>query len=164
LGKVMRDQGLLASDKINFFTIRQWLYDNPARAFDLMEENPSYIFFKIRNEPAVGAAGVQLTPRRSIAIDSRYIPYGLPLYLEVELPPLPNQQPAAFNRLMIAQDTGGAIRGPVRGDIFFGPGDEAEFLAGYMKNRGVYTLLVPKEAAGQLTSVISLSRLPSLSW
>ena len=165
LGKVMRDQGLLPPDQINFFTIRQWLYDNPSRAFALMEENPSYIFFKIRKEPAVGAAGVQLTPSRSIAIDSRYIPYGLPLYLEVELPALPNKQPTAFNRLMIAQDTGGAIRGPVRGDIFFGPGDEAEYLAGYMKNRGVYTLLVPKEAAGQLTSTLpSLGGLTNFSW
>jgi membrane-bound lytic murein transglycosylase A len=150
LGKVMRDRSLLPSDQINFFTIRQWLYENPREAFALMEENPSYIFFKLRDVPAVGAAGVKLTPQRSLAIDSRYIPYGLPLFLTVDLPAQPGQPPVRLSQLMVAQDTGGAIRGPVRGDIFFGPGLEAEYMAGYMKNRGIYTLLVPKEAAGSL--------------
>jgi membrane-bound lytic murein transglycosylase A len=151
LGKVMRDEGLLAPDQVNFFTIRQWLYQNPQRAFDLMQRNPSYVFFKLRDKPgAIGAAGAALTPQRSLAVDSRYIPYGLPLFLETELPAQPLQQPLAFHRLVIAQDTGGAIKGPVRGDIFFGPGDEAEYLAGYMKGKGIYSLLVPKEIAYQL--------------
>jgi len=150
LGKIMGDEGYLPKDQINFFTIRQWLYDHPREAIALMERNPSYIFFKVRDRAAVGAAGVELTARRSIAIDSSYIPYGLPVFMETELPALPQKTPANFNRLMIAQDTGGAIRGPVRADIFFGPGDEAEYMAGHMKNRGVYTLLVPKEIANSL--------------
>lgn len=150
LGKVMGDEGYLPKDQINFFTIRQWLYDHPRQAMELMERNPSYVFFKQRDKPAVGAAGVQLTPQRSIAVDPKYIPYGLPVFMEAELPALPGKTPMPFQRLMIAQDTGGAIRGPVRADIFFGPGEEAEYFAGYMKGRGVYNLLVPKEIADSL--------------
>lgn len=151
LGKVMGEQGLLPKDQINFFTIRQWLYQHRAEAFRLMEKNPSYVFFEKRSKPgAIGAIGAVLTPMRSLAVDSRYIPYGLPLYIETELPAYPQQQPAPLRRLMTAQDTGGAIRSPVRADIFFGTGDEAEYLAGYMAKKGVYTLLVPKEITYQV--------------
>jgi membrane-bound lytic murein transglycosylase A len=148
IGKIAADEGLIDKEQINFFTLRQWLYQHPDRAFALMEKNPSYVFFKIAREPgAVGAVGAVLTPGRSLAVDSAYIPYGLPLYLETELPPEPERQPIPLKRLMVAQDTGGAIKGPVRADIFFGSGDEAEYLAGYMAKKGVYTLLVPKEIA-----------------
>lgn len=150
LGKIMGDEGLLPKDQINFFSIRDWMYRHPGQAIALMERNPSYIFFKIRSEPAVGAVGVPLIPRRAIAIDPRYIPYGLPVFMETALPGINGAPQTEFRRLMVAQDTGGAIRGPVRADIFFGPGDEAEYLAGYMKNRGVYSLLVPNEIADRL--------------
>lgn len=152
VGKIMAEENLLPKDQINFFTIRQWMYKNPDRAFALMERNPSYVFFKVREEAgAVGAAGAVLTPQRSLAIDSSYIPYGLPIYLETELPPEPQREPTPFKRLMVAQDTGGAIKSPVRGDIFFGTGDEAEYMAGYMARKGVYSLLVPREIAGQIS-------------
>ena len=148
LGKVMGDEGVLPKDGINFFTLRQWLYDHPQRAFEMMERNPSYVFFKRLDQPgAVGAVGSVLVPKRSLAVDNNYIPYGLPLYLETDLPVLNSPSSTPFNRIMIAQDTGGAIRGPVRGDVFFGPGEEAEYLAGYMKGHGVYSLLVPRELA-----------------
>ncbi|NBX02867.1 MAG: murein transglycosylase [Alphaproteobacteria bacterium] len=151
LGKIMGDENLLPKDKINFFTIRQWLYDNPTKAIELMSRNPSYVFFKAMDrEGAVGAVGVVLTPRRSIAIDSKYIPYGLPVFMETTLPASQTAPESEFNRTMVAQDTGGAIRGPVRADIFFGVGETAEYMAGYMKGRGTYNLLVPKEAASQL--------------
>jgi membrane-bound lytic murein transglycosylase A len=151
IGKIMGDEGLLPKDQINFFTIRQWMYKNPDRAFDLMERNPSYVFFKVIDQPgAVGAIGAVLTPTRSLAVDSQYISYGLPIYLETELPPEPDRQPTPFKHLMVAQDTGGAIKGPVRADIFFGTGDEAEYMAGYMARKGVYTLLVPNEIVGQM--------------
>jgi membrane-bound lytic murein transglycosylase A len=152
IGKIMGDEGLLPKDQINFFTIRQWMYQHPDRAFALMERNPSYVFFKVVDRPsAVGAVDAVLTPARSLAVDSTYIPYGLPVYLETELPPEPERDPTPFKHLMVAQDTGGAIKGPVRADIFFGTGDEAEYMAGYMARKGVYTLLVPKEIAGQIT-------------
>jgi membrane-bound lytic murein transglycosylase A len=150
LGKIMGDEGYLPKDNINFFTIRQWLYENPKQAILLMQRNPSYVFFQIINKPVVvGAIGAPLTPKRSIAIDKKYIPYGLPVYMETDLPK-DGGGSTVFNRLMIAQDTGGAIRSPVRADIFFGAGYDAEYLAGNMKNRGVYSLLVPKEITSQM--------------
>ncbi len=149
LGKIMGDEGYLPKDSINFFTIRQWLYEHPKQAMQLMQRNPSYVFFRIVDKPVVvGAIGAPLTPQRSIAVDYNYIPYGLPLYMETELPTSRGTVP--FRRLLVAQDTGGAIRSPVRADIFFGAGDEAEYLAGYMKNRGVYSMLVPREITSQL--------------
>lgn len=152
IGKIMGDEGLLPKDGINFFTIRQWLYEHPDQAQQLMERNPSYVFFRVLDQAGpVGAVGTVLVPQRSLAVDSKHIPYGLPLYLETALPAMIGQfTPQPFNRLMVAQDTGGAIRGPVRGDIFFGGGQDAEYLAGFMKGRGVYTLLVPREIEGQL--------------
>lgn len=152
IGKVMGDEGILPKDQINFFTIRQWLYDNPKRAFSVMERNPSFVFFKKSDKKgAVGAVGVELTPRRSVAIDSKHIPYGLPVFISTELPSATSGgagQP--FKATLIAQDTGGAIRSPVRGDIFFGVGMTAEYMAGNMKGRGTYELLVPREVAYQL--------------
>ncbi len=151
IGKLMRDENLLDKDNINFFTIRQWLYKNRDQAFPMMQRNPSYVFFrKVEGEGPIGSVGVPVTPQRTLAVDSKYIPYGLPLYLETELPAEPQRDPVIFNRIVIAQDTGGAIRGPVRGDVFFGAGDMAEYYAGYMKSKGSYSLLVPKEAAAQL--------------
>lgn len=146
LGKIMADEGLMPKDGINFFTLRQWLYDHPDQAFEMMQRNPSYVFFKKQdNTEIVGSIGAPLTPRRSLAVDFRHIPYGLPLYLEATLPAMPGAPEQPFQRILIAQDTGGAIRKPVRGDVFFGHGQEAEYLAGYMKQRGRYALLVPKE-------------------
>lgn len=151
LGKIMAEENILPKDQINFFTIRQWLYTHREEAFAMMQRNPSYVFFKLRDKPgAIGAAGAVLTPQRSLAVDSRYIPYGLPVFMETKLPPEPERLPIKFHRTVIAQDTGGAIKGPVRGDIFFGAGDQAEYFAGYMKGRGIYSLLVPREIAGQL--------------
>jgi membrane-bound lytic murein transglycosylase A len=150
IGKIAGDEGFLPKGGVNFFSLRQWMYQNPDQAFSLMERNASYVFFRITQASgAIGAAGAVLTPMRSLAVDSRYIPYGLPVYLETELPAEPQRSPEPFRRLMVAQDTGGAIRGPVRGDIFFGNGDAAEYFAGYMAGRGVYSLLVPKEITEQ---------------
>lgn len=151
LGKIFGDENILPKDQINFFTLRKWLYDHPKQAFAMMQRNPSFVFFKIlEKEKVVGSIGAELTPWRSLAVDRRFIPYGLPLFLETELPALPGATPALFHRIMVAQDTGGAIKGPVRGDIFFGSGDSAEYMAGYMKGRGSYSLLVPNEVAHQL--------------
>ena len=149
LGKIMGDEGYLPKDGVNFFTIREWLYKHPSQAANLMERNPSYVFFKKIDKPeVVGAIGAPLTAKRSIAVDNAYIPYGLPVYMETEIPTGHSAKP--FQHIMVAQDTGGAIKSPVRADIFFGAGDEAEFLAGYMKGHGVYNLLVPKEITSQM--------------
>lgn len=145
LGKIMVDEGLLEKGKVNFFTIRQWLYDHKDQAMAMMQRNPSYVFFKHQDSlDVVGAIAAPLTPKRSLAVDTRYIPYGLPLYLDTSLPDLPGVPSHPFQRILIAQDTGGAIKKPVRGDVFFGHGQEAEYLAGFMKQKGRYALLLPK--------------------
>jgi membrane-bound lytic murein transglycosylase A len=111
-----------------------------------MNRNTRYIFFR-RLDPSetedgpVGAQGVSLTPGRSLAVDPRYIPLGAPIWLDTKDPDgLPIQ------RLMIAQDVGAAITGPVRGDVFWGAGEEAFLKAGRMKSAGEYFVFIPKSA------------------
>jgi membrane-bound lytic murein transglycosylase A len=105
-----------------------------------MDANPSYIFFRERDaRGAVGALGIPLTATRSIAVDPRYTGLGSPVWLDTTLP---GGMP--YRRLMFAQDTGGAIRGPVRADVFFGGGDDAERHAGTMNQSGKMIVLVPK--------------------
>lgn len=140
LGKCMIDQGLLQKENLSAESIKAWLRTHPKEAEGMMEQNPSYVFFKaVKGEGPIGAQGVPLTARRSLAIDHRFIPYGAPLWLNVPL----TETGASFQHLMIAQDTGGAIRGPVRGDIFFGRGKEAMRYAGTQNNKGSYTILLP---------------------
>ena len=156
IGKFMREENLLEKDNINFFTIRQWLYKNRDQAFEMMQRNPSYVFFrKIEGDGPIGSVGVPVTRERTLAVDSKYIPYGLPLYLETELPAEPQREPVAFNRIMIAQDTGGAIRGPVRGDVFFGSGDMAEYYAGYMKSKGSYSFACSQRGGSTAATIMS---------
>jgi membrane-bound lytic murein transglycosylase A len=101
-----------------------------------MDENPSYVFFReIEGDGPLGSEGVVLTPGRSLAVDRRFVPLGVPVFLDAG---------DGIQRLMVAQDTGGAISGPVRGDVFWGTGAEAEARAGPMKARGRYFLLLPK--------------------
>ena len=111
-------------------------------AAEIMNTNRSYVFFKTMDGGGPeGGEGVALTPLRSLAIDRSRIPYGVPLWLDID-EPVPDAAP--LRRLMMTQDTGGAIRGPVRGDVFWGFGHEAEDKAGKMKAPGRYWLLLPK--------------------
>jgi membrane-bound lytic murein transglycosylase A len=119
-----------------------------------MAVNASYVFFRRLEGPGpLGSLGVALTPGRSLAVDRTFLPLGAPLWLDAEAPLVPDQVPEGaeapegatpLRRLMVAQDTGGAIRGPVRGDVFWGPGDRAEILAGHMKHPGRLWLLLPR--------------------
>ncbi len=139
IGRALADFGAI-NRPVTMQSIREWLSQNPDRAADVMNLNPSYVFFKILKTTApLGAAGVALTPRRSLAVDSAYIPLGLPLWLETE-----TGSCEPLRQLMVAQDTGGAIKGPVRGDVFWGFGPQAEAEAGAMQSRGTYALLLPK--------------------
>ena len=115
---------------------------NPQEAIEVMDTNKSYVFFRVlEKEGPEGGEGVVLTPERSMAIDHSKIPYGVPLWVDIA-PPV--EGTGQINRLVMAQDTGGAIRGAVRGDMFWGYGERAELMAGPMKSRGRYWLLLPR--------------------
>ncbi|MBT5433127.1 MAG: MltA domain-containing protein [Alphaproteobacteria bacterium] len=148
IGRLLIDREEIAREDISLQTIRDWLHANPDQAFDVMETNPSYIFFHELDGPGpLGAQGVPLTPGRSLAVDKEFLAYGAPVWLSTHLP---DGQP--WNRLMIAQDTGGAINGPVRGDIFFGGGDWAEWMAGHMKGEGRTWILLPHLLSSDLVA------------
>ena len=144
IGKVLIAMGELEQEEVTLFTIRDWLKANPKQLNEVLAKNPSYIFFELRDADAkgpVGSLNVTLTPRRSIAVDRNVIPLGAPVWLQTTLP---DEQESPLHRLMLAQDTGGAIKGHVRADVFWGQGDEAERMAGLMKQRGRLYVLLPK--------------------
>lgn len=125
---------------------RRWLNQNPQKAVGVIQANPRYIFFGQHNQNGpIGAQGIALTPGRSMAVDRDYIGLGTPIFLNTQYPD-PNQNNARrpLRRLVVAQDTGAAINGPVRGDFYWGTGETALLYAGGMKQEGSYTLLLPK--------------------
>lgn len=141
--------GLVPRDRMSMQTLRQWLSEDERRARALMRRNASYIFFRELSDPnEVGPPGAQevgLEALVSLAVDRRVWPLGMPVWLETTVPKM-MATPERFRRLMIAQDTGSAIRGAARGDIFFGAGDDAAYSAGYMKAPGSMVVLLPKPA------------------
>jgi membrane-bound lytic murein transglycosylase A len=143
IGRLMIDEGYIKKEDMSAQAIEAWLHKNPDKTDSILNQNPSYVFFReIKGEGPIGGQGVPLTPERSLAIDKKYIPYGVPIWVDVALSG--DTTGKNFRKLMVAQDTGGAIRGPVRGDIFFGYGQEAEYLAGHQNSIGQYFLLLPK--------------------
>jgi len=148
VGRVLADMGEIEIDDVNLFTIRDWLRRHPERAGEVLARNASYVFFTRREAAAgapAGSLGVPLTAERSIAVDPAAIPLGTPVWLDTTLP---GEHPAPYRRLMLAQDTGGAIKGFVRADVFFGQGERAERLAGTMKQRGRLFALLPARSDG----------------
>ena len=140
IGRPLVARGEIAKEAISMQSIRAWLGDNPGEAGALMASNPSFIFFRrIKGAGPIGAQGVALTPGRSLAVDKGFVPLGLPVWLDTTDP---DDRP--IRRLVVAQDTGGAIKGPVRGDLFWGHGENAAEGAGRMKQTGQYYLLLPR--------------------
>jgi len=150
IGRSLVANGALAREDVTMQSIRAWLESHPEQAPALMRENKSFIFFRWLGGAAAdlgpqGAQGVALLAGRSLAVDRRFIPLGIPLWLEVRAPDGDPARPdRLLRRLMVSQDTGGAIRGPVRGDVFWGTGRAAGDIAGRMKHRGRYWLLLPR--------------------
>ncbi len=144
IGRWLVETGEGTLDEMSMEFIRHWIDGHPDQAQELMNRNPSYVFFRLRDEGdgAQGAMDATLTPLRSLAVDRRHIPLGVPLWLEIDDEALPG---GSIRRLVFAQDVGGAIRGRVRGDLFWGAGREAERNAGNMKAQGRYHMLVPRE-------------------
>jgi membrane-bound lytic murein transglycosylase A len=142
IGRELIKRGALTKENVSLQSIRAWLLANPAQAEEIMSTNASYVFFKaLEGEGPLGGEGVALTAGRSLAVDRSLMAYGLPFWTDIALDAAPNGR---LQRLMVAQDTGGAIRGPVRGDVFWGHGARAEELAGPMKARGQYWALLPR--------------------
>lgn len=145
IGKLLIERGEMTLNQMSMQNIRAWAKQNPDHVAKLLGENPSYIFF--RELPAdmttpPGSLGVPLTPEVSLAIDPKTIPLGAPVFLSTTWP----YNPKPLNRLMVAQDTGGAIKGAVRADFFWGMGHEAGALAGRMKQDGKMWVLLPRPA------------------
>jgi membrane-bound lytic murein transglycosylase A len=152
IGGVLEKRGLMTREQLSMQSIRKWMAANPQAARKLMWENESFVFFReVQLErPELGSLGaqhVQLSPERSIAIDRRIWMFGTPIWLETEVPAIPGHTARPFRRLLIAQDTGSAIRGKARGDVFWGSGNRAEAIAGHMKSPGRMVVLLPKMVA-----------------
>lgn len=156
IGRVLIDRGEIKREQMSMQAIRVWLDAHPAQAGALMNQNPSYVFFKelpIADPKlgAEGAQGVSLTPEASLAVDLKFHGLGAPMWVDATAPATDaTASDVAFQRLVIAQDTGGAIRGPVRGDVYWGSGAQAEAVAGRMAHKGKLTVLLPKAAAQRL--------------
>jgi len=146
IGRTLIDRGELSRSEVSLQSIEAWLREHPGRAPEVMATNASYVFFRvIRGEGPIGAQGVALTPERSLAVDRRYLPYGVPVWLDAMTPSADAEAPAERRQwLLVAQDTGGAIRGAVRGDVFWGAGERARAIAGRMAHRGRYWVLTPR--------------------
>ncbi len=144
IGRALIDEGKVPRDRASMQEIRKWLRGNPQKAAAMMQRNSRYIFFrKIDGEGPIGAQGVALTPGRSLAVDPAFLPLGAPIWLDTTWPV--SDRP--LRRLMVAQDTGSAIKGAVRGDFYWGSGEAALAEAGRMRQRGAYYLLLPNTVA-----------------
>lgn len=155
VGRILVDRGEIAREQLSMQSIRAWLGANPTKARELMNENASFVFFKElpiadARLGADGAQGVALTPEASLAVDLRFHGLGAPMWIDANAPSEDGKTAAPFQRLVVAQDTGGAIRGPVRGDVYWGAGAKAEAVAGHMAHKGKLYVLLPKPVAARL--------------
>jgi membrane-bound lytic murein transglycosylase A len=156
IGAILIQRGELSREAVSMQSIRAWLLEHPGQAQQLMNANASYVFFAEQpiGDPSLGAAGAQgvpLTPQASLAVDLSVHALGVPVWLETTAPdPDPTKPDQSFHRLLVMQDTGGAIRGPVRGDVYWGYNPDAGSIAGRMRSQGQMTVLLPKGVASRL--------------
>jgi membrane-bound lytic murein transglycosylase A len=148
IGKALVDRGEIAKADISMQTIRAWIKQHPDEGLQLMKRNASYVFFRLTegdpNVGPVGAMGVPLTAQRSLAVDRHFLPLGIPIWLNAQHPAGEQR----LKRLVMAQDTGGAIKGAIRGDFYWGQGDKAGEMAGPMKSKGRFYVLLPRDLYG----------------
>jgi membrane-bound lytic murein transglycosylase A len=147
VGRILVERNLIPREEMSMDRIKRWMLANPDQAREVRGTNKSFVFFRItglnnEDEP-VGAQGVHLVPGRSIAVDKTHV-YGTPFFIESDLP-IDNPRPATkFRRLMVAQDTGSAIIGPARADLYWGAGDAAGKIAGRIRQQGRFVMLMPR--------------------
>jgi len=148
VGRILIERNIVPKDQMSMQRIREWMEQNPNEADELRRQNKSYVFFRevqlSDRDEAVGAQGVPLTPGRSIAVDKSLHVYGTPFFIEGELPIESERSKTPFRRLMIAQDTGSAIVGPARADLYFGAGADAGKVSGRLRHTARFVVLVPK--------------------
>ena len=155
VGGILVERGEIPRSEISMQSIRAWMARHPEAARELMWRNESYVFFReiSADDPSLGPPGAQqvpLTPMRSLAVDRAYWAFGTPVWLEAEVPAGPGGTMQPFRRLLIAQDTGTAIKGRARGDVFWGTGEAAGNIAGLMKSPALMVALLPKAVAARL--------------
>jgi membrane-bound lytic murein transglycosylase A len=155
IGGLLVERGVLTKDNMSMQALRKWMGENPSSARELMWENKSFIFFReVKvDDVTLGAPGAQkvsLTPLRSLAVDRSLWMFGTPIWLDAEVPSGTSSQMQSFRHLMVAQDTGTAIKGYARGDVYWGWGDNAAGIAGQMKSAGTMTVLLPRRLARRL--------------
>ena len=148
VGRTLIDRGIIPKEEMSMQKIRDWMDQNPDGAKELRRQNRAYVFFRevqlSDKDEAVGAQGVPLTPGRSIAVDKALHAYGTPFFIAGELPISSEKSKTPFQRLMIAQDTGSAITGPARADLYFGAGADAGKVSGRLRHNMRFVMLVPK--------------------
>ena len=145
IGTLLVQRGALAQDQLSAESIRAWMRANPGEGADLLNQNPSYVFFRTlpnltAEQGPIGAMGRSITPLRSVAVDPAHVPLGAPVWVEKE-------GAVPMHQLMVAQDTGGAIKGAQRADIYYGTGQAAGLAAGSIKDAGRLILLLPIDRA-----------------
>jgi membrane-bound lytic murein transglycosylase A len=147
VGRILIARGLVPKEEMTLDRIRAYIEANPAEGRALMRMNRSYVFFRkadlSADQHAIGAQGLPLTPFRSIAVDRALHVYGTPFFIEASLPLSAPGTAEPFRHLMIAQDTGTAIVGPARADLYLGAGTEAGALAGRIRHPGRFIILLP---------------------
>jgi membrane-bound lytic murein transglycosylase A len=148
IGRYMLDEGLMTREEMSMQAIRKYLFEHPEILDEVLNHNPSYVFFDIREKGPLGNINVVLTPGRSIALDSRLFPKGALGFISCKKPVLDSEGKIIewidFSRFVVNQDTGGAIRGAGRVDLFWGSGDYAQLSAGNMKHEGDLFILIKK--------------------
>jgi membrane-bound lytic murein transglycosylase A len=148
VGRILIERGLVPREEMSMDRISQWMAKNPDQAKEVRGTNKSFVFFRITGlnidtEPP-GAQGVPLTAGRSIAVDRTHV-YGTPFFIDAELPIEGARTKDRFRRLMVSQDTGSAIIGPARADLYFGAGKDAGAIAGRIRQQGRFVMLLPRE-------------------
>ena len=153
IGRLLIDDGKVAKEEMSMQRLRRYLAENPSEQNDIFAYNESYVFFRMNQDGPLGSLGVPVTAGRSIATDSRLFPRGALALVQMDIPIIGAQGELAgwrpVTRFVLNQDTGGAIRGPQRADYYFGTGDEAGALAGYMNRQGRLYFLVRKTSNGK---------------
>lgn len=148
IGKYLIDSGAITRENMSMQAIREYLRQHTDKLAEVLDQNPSYVFFRLDSGPSLGNIGVALTPGRSIATDSKLLPKGALGFMVSQKPVIENGAIKAwtpFTRFVLNQDTGGAIKGPGRADLFWGPGPEAELGAGFMQHEGELYFLLRKK-------------------